>query len=88
MKKQADKSAILTLREAYTVSGFRVRARIDGDEDRTPPVFVLTLERRAKKRGAAEAGRFAGACTANGGDGCGISVAESGTSSSTFPCAA
>ena len=87
MKKRSDKIAILTLRDAYKVSGFRVRARIDGSEDLQPPVFVLTLDRHAKKRCVVDAGTFAVVFTANVGDGCGISVVEIGKSIWTFPCA-
>lgn len=88
MKKQPEKPASPTLRAAYKVSGFRVRARIDGYEDLKPPAFILTLDRRSKKRGAADVGTFAAAFTANGGDVCVISVAGSGKSLSTSKCAA
>ena len=46
MKTQPDRKA---LHDAYRVSGFRTRARVAGDEH-TPPAFVLTLDRRQKKR--------------------------------------
>jgi hypothetical protein len=46
MKNQPDKKA---LHDAYRVSGFRPRARVEGYEH-TPPAFVITLERRQKKR--------------------------------------
>ena len=55
MKKQANHPPVKTLRDADKVHGFRVRARIDSDEHE-PPAFVITLERRSKKRGAAGAG--------------------------------
>ena len=76
------------MRDAYKVSGFRVRARIDGYEDLKHPVFVITLDRRSKKRCAADAGTFAAAFTANVGDGCVISVAGIGKSISPFKCVA
>jgi hypothetical protein len=88
MKKQPDKTTIRTLRDAYKVSGFRVRARIDSYDELKHPVFVLTLERRSKKRCAAGAGKFAAAFTANAGDVCVISVVGIGKSISTFKCAA
>ena len=49
MKKQANHPPIKTLRDAYNIHGFRGRARIDSDEHE-PPAFVITLERRQKKR--------------------------------------
>jgi hypothetical protein len=41
---------------AYVVPGFRARGRIDSYEDKHP-AFVITLERRQKKRYAACAAR-------------------------------
>ena len=87
MKKQANKTPIKSLRDAYKVHGFRVRARIDSYEYK-PPAFVLTLDRRSKKRCAADAGRRAAAFTTNAGDGRAILDAESTTFISTFRCAA
>ena len=46
MKTQPDRKA---LHDAYRVSGFRTRARVEEDEH-TPPAFVITLDRRQKKR--------------------------------------
>jgi hypothetical protein len=87
MKKQANPTPIQTLRDAYKVHGFRVRARIDSYEHE-PPVFVITLDRRSKKRGAAGAGKRAAACTTNAGDGHAILDAGSTTGISTSSCAA
>lgn len=87
MKKQANQPPIKTLRDAYKVHGFRVRARIDSDEHE-PPAFVITLERRSKKRCAAGAGKRAAAFTTNAGDGRAILAAGSTTFISTSRCAA
>jgi hypothetical protein len=88
MKKQPDKPPIPTLRDAYKVSGFRVRARIDSYDEIKYPAFVITLDQRSKKRFAAGAGRFAAAFTVNAGDVRAISVAGTGKSMSTFKCVA
>ena len=89
MKKQPDKTPIKSLRDAYQVSGFRVRARIDSYDELEHPAFVvITLDRRSKKRCAADVGRFAAAVTTNGGDGRAILDAAIGKSISTFTCAA
>jgi len=88
MKKQPDKTPIKSLRDAYQVSGFRVRARIDSYDELEHPAFVITLDRRSKKRSAADVGRFAAAVTTNGGDGRAILDAAIGKSISTFTCAA
>src|SRR5271169_3905550 len=48
MKKQPDKTPIKSLRDAYKVSGFRVRPRIDGYDELEHPAFVVTLDRRSK----------------------------------------
>ena len=87
MKKQPDKTPIKNLRDAYTVSGFRVRARIDSYDELTHSTFVVTLDRRSKKRGAVGAAKFAAAFTANAGGVRAISVAGIGKSISTFKCA-
>ena len=55
MKNPASRTPIPTLRDAYKVPGFRVRAKIDS-YDLEPPAFVLTLDRRSKKQCAADAG--------------------------------
>ena len=88
MKKQPTTTAIPTLRDAYKVSGFRGRARIDSYDELKHPAFVLTLDRRSKKRCAAGAEKGAAAFTANAGDVCGTSVAGIEKSISIFPCAA
>ena len=58
MKKQRETTPIKTLRDAYKVRGFRVLAKLDS-YDLEPPVLVVALNRRAKKRCAAAAGKFA-----------------------------
>jgi hypothetical protein len=88
MKKQPHKTPIKSLRDAYKVSGFRVQARIDSYDELEHPAFVVTLDRRSKKRCAAGAGRFAAAFTTNAGDGRAILDAAIGKSISTFTCAA
>ena len=88
MKKQPDKAPIKSLRDAYQVSGFRVRARIDSYDELEHRAFVITLDRRSKKRSAADVGRFTTAVTTNGGDGRAILDAAIGKSISTFTCAA
>ena len=87
MEKQPDKVPSKSLRDAYKVSGFRVQARIDSYDELEHPAFVITLDRRSKKRCAAGAGRFAGATTTNAGDGCAILDAAIGRFISTFRCA-
>ena len=88
MQKQPNRVPSQTLRDAYKVPGFRVRARIDSYDALKPPAFVLTLERHSKKRGAAGVGKFAAVFMANAGGECGISVVEIGKSISSFKCAA
>jgi hypothetical protein len=88
MKKQPDKTPIKSLRDAYKVSGFRVRSRIDSYDELEHPAFVVTLDRHSKKRCAAGAAKFAAAFTTNGGDGRAILDAAIGKSISIFPCAA
>jgi hypothetical protein len=65
METQPDKTLIPTLRDAYKVSGFRVRAKIDNYAEVQHPAFVLTLDRRSKKRCAVDAVKFAEGFTAN-----------------------
>jgi len=55
MKKQPDKTPIKSLRDAYKVSGFHVRSKIDSYDELEHPAFVVTLDRRSKKRCAAAA---------------------------------
>jgi hypothetical protein len=86
MEKQPGKTPIRNLRDTYKVSGFRVRAKIDSYEH-DPPALALTLDRRSKKRCAADAGKFAAAFTTNAGDGRAISVAGIGKFISIFKCA-
>jgi hypothetical protein len=87
MKKHPDKTPNKNLRDAYKVSGFRVQARIDSYEELEHPAFVVTLDRRLKKRCAAGAGRSAAAFTTDGGDGRAILDVAIGKSISTFRCA-
>jgi hypothetical protein len=88
MKKQPGKTPIRNLRDAYQVSGFRVLARIDSYDELDHPAFVITLDRRSKKRCAAGAVKFAAVFTTSGGDGRAILDAAIGKSISTFRCAA
>jgi hypothetical protein len=53
MENQANQESLLA---AYRVSGFRARARVDAYEGKHP-AFVITLERRQKKRCVADAAR-------------------------------
>ena len=68
MNKSAHRTPAPTLRDAYKVPGFRVRAKIDS-YDLEPPAFVLTLDRRSKKQCVADAGSGAAAFTTSAGDG-------------------
>ena len=86
MTAQPDETPIKSLRDAYKVSGFRVRARIDSYEELDHPAFVVTLDRRSKKRCVAGAGSFAAAVTTNAGDGRAILAAVIGKSISIFAC--
>jgi hypothetical protein len=53
MENRANKQSLLM---AYRVPGFRARARIDSYEVKHP-AFVITLDRRQKKRCAVDAAR-------------------------------
>jgi hypothetical protein len=86
MKNPSDIPACRTLRDAYKIPGFRVRARIDGYDELKHPAFVLTLDRRSKKQCAARAARYAAVFTTRAGDGRAISIAAIGKSISIFPC--
>jgi len=88
METQPDKAPTKSLRDAYKVSGFRVRARIDSYDELEHPAFVVTLDRRSKKRCAAGAGKFAAAFTTNAGGGHAILAATIGKSISIFICVA
>ena len=88
MKRQSSNLSIPTLRDAYQVAGFRVRARLTNLQGMTYRALVLTLERRSKKRCATDAAKRATGCTGYAGDGCAISVVGIVKSISTFPCAA
>lgn len=88
MKTQPNKMPIKNLRDAYKVSGFRVQARIDSYDELEHPAFVVTLDRRSKKRRAAGVGRLAAAFTTNAGDGRAILAAAIEKSISTFRCTA
>jgi len=68
MKKSADEDRFARLLDAYSVRGFRAQARIDS-HDLTPPVFVITLNRRSKKWFAVAAANDAGAGMTNAGIG-------------------
>jgi hypothetical protein len=84
MKKASDKTTLL---DAYRVPGFRLRRHVDG-YDLAKPVFVITLDRRSKKRCAACAARRAATSTTRAGGGREISVAAIEKSISIFKCAA
>jgi hypothetical protein len=88
MRKQPDKTPVKSWRDAYKVSGFRAQARIDSYDELEHPAFVITLDRRSKKRFAAGAGRFAAAFTTNGGGERAILDAAIGKCFSIFRCAA
>jgi hypothetical protein len=88
MQRQSDRVPNKSLRDAYKVSGFRVRSRIESYDELEHPAFVVTLDRRSKKRCAAGAETFAGAFTTNAGDGPAILAVAIGTSISISPCAA
>ena len=87
MKNPASRTPVPTLRDAYKVPGFRVRAKIDS-YDLDPPAFVLTLDRRSKKRCAGDAGSGAAAFTTSAGDGFATLDAGIGRFISTSKCAA
>ena len=87
MKKQSDKDTIRTLRDAYKVSGFRVRARIEGYDELQHNAFVITLDRRSKKRCAADVGKLATTSTVSAGAARAISVAGIERSISILRCA-
>ena len=84
MKKSSDKTTLL---DAYRVPGFRLRKHVDG-YDLAKPVFVITLERRSKKRCAACAARRAATSTTRAGEGCVTSAAGIGKFISIFRCGA
>jgi len=88
MKKRSRAAPAATLRDAYRVAGFRVLARIEFYDELEHPTFVLTLQRRSKKRNAADAARCVTAVTASGGDGRVIFRAVDGKSTSISPCIA
>lgn len=88
MKKQPDKSSIPSLRDAYSVRGFHVQARIDSYDELKHPAFVVTLDRRSKKWFAAGARKFVAAFTINAGGARAILDAETETFISIFTCTA
>jgi hypothetical protein len=72
MENQPDRKSLL---DAYRVPGFRARSRVDGIGG-DPPVFVITLDRRSKKRCAAPAANLVAAFTTTAGVGRAILAAE------------
>lgn len=88
MKKQPDKRSIPTLRDAYKVRGFHVQARIDSYDELKHSAFVVTLDRRSKKRFAVGARKFVAAFTINAGGARAILDAETETFISIFTCTA
>ena len=63
MENRADTQTLL---DAYRTPGFQTRARVDSYA-LEPPAFVITLERRQKKRFAAAAEKPFPASTTGGG---------------------
>jgi hypothetical protein len=88
MKKTPPRRPLPTLRDAYKVRGFRARAKIDSYDEITPSAFVITLDRRSKKRCAADAGKSVEASTINAGGVRVILDVETDKSLSTFRCVA
>ena len=88
MEKQPAKTPIKNLRDAYKVPGFHVRAKLDSHELDGYGAVILTLDRRAKKACAADAGKHAAGYMTRAGGAPAILVAETGKSISTFRCAA
>jgi hypothetical protein len=84
MGKQPDQKSLL---DAYRVPGFRARARVDGIGGDLP-VFVITLDRRSKKRCAAPAANLVAAFTTADGVGRAILATEGARFISTSRCAA
>jgi hypothetical protein len=76
-----------TFLAAYRVPGFRARARIDSYEDKHP-AFVITLDRRQKKRCAAHVARSITAFTTEGGAARATSIAATAKCIWTSSCAA
>lgn len=87
MRKQPTKSPVKSLRDAYKVSGFHVRAKLDSYEHE-PPAVVLTLDRRSKKRCAAGAEKSAAESMTIAGDARAIWRVAIEKSISIFRCAA
>ncbi len=84
MENQANQESLLA---AYRVLGFRVRTRVDVYEGEHA-AFVITLERRQKKRCAAHAERNVAVSMTGAGDGRAILGAADETSIWTSRCAA
>ncbi|MEI6987092.1 MAG: hypothetical protein WCK65_13285 [Rhodospirillaceae bacterium] len=87
MREHPAKAPIKSLRDAYKVPGFHVRAKVDSSENE-PPAFALTLDRRSKKQCAANAEKRAAAFMTIAGDGRAIWRAVTEKSISIFRCAA
>lgn len=87
MEKQPTKAPIKNLRDAYKVPGFHVRVKINSYEHE-PPAVVLTLDRRSKKRCAADAERRVAGFMTIAGDVRAIWRVATGKSISIFRCAA
>jgi hypothetical protein len=84
MENEANQESLLA---AYRVPGFRARARIDSYEDKHP-AFVITLDRRQKKRCAACAARHITASTIESGIARATSIAATTRCIWTSSCAA
>jgi hypothetical protein len=88
MKKQPKKTPLPNLRDAYHVPGFHIQAEVAAHDFESCRVFILTLDRRAKKQCAADAIKYAAAFMTHAGNGCAILDAATAKCISTFPCAA
>jgi hypothetical protein len=75
-----------TLLTAYRVPGFRTQARVDSYDD-NHPAFVITLNRRSKKRCAAAVEKSITASMTGAGTEHGISIVGIAKSISTLKCA-
>ena len=87
MEDSTDQGPAARLLDAYCVPGFRARAEIDR-YDHKPPAFVITLDRRSKKRSVAGVANDARAYTANAGAERATLVAASMRSISISRCVA
>jgi hypothetical protein len=85
MENEAEKRTLL---EEYHVAGFQTRAQVEAYDDVSPATFVVTLDRRSKKRCAAVAEKRTGVFMIVAGDARAISVAASEQCISISRCVA